>query len=192
MKKITVLCAAIACLSAAPASAATPYVSGSVGLGIMGSSDLTVAGSTSQQEYKTGVPFSGAVGLKSGDVRCELAVGHQKNDVDGVLGGDVSVLSIMANAYYDINLKGSSFSPYVMAGLGDAKVKFNDYAGEPFDKSGFAWQIGTGVGLKASEKVTIDLGYRYFKSSKVKENPDDGDNCTISSSNILLGLRYGF
>ncbi len=94
----------------------------------------------------------------------------------------------MANCYYDINLNKSSVSPYVMVGIGGASINAKiDTSDET--KSVFAWQLGAGVGVKAANNLTVDLGYRYLKPSKFKDNYAE---YTGSSSNILAGIRYDF
>lgn len=193
MKKI-LLTALIAGMSAAPAIAA-PYVSGSVGAGFFGGVDKDI------QTYKTGVPFGGAVGINNGAYRVEAALGYQTNDLDTYGGStaeaancSVSTLTYMLNGYYDIDVKSKSISPYVTAGLGGASIKAKNAAwlstpAEETTTSGFAWQIGAGIGLKAAKNLTVDFGYRYLKPSKFK---DSYGEYTASSSNILAGLRYDF
>jgi opacity protein-like surface antigen len=199
MKKL-LLTALIAGMSATPALASTPYVSGSIGLGFVGNSEASVSGKTIKDAitYKSGIPFGAAVGMKKDQLRVEAAIGYQTSDVDkekrnltdlvSVSGDSVSILTYMANCYYDINLNKSSVSPYVMAGIGgasiNAKVNTSDET-----KSVFAWQLGAGVGVKAANNLTVDLGYRYLKASKFKDNYGE---YTASSSNILAGVRYDF
>jgi len=182
-------------LCSTPAFAET-YVSGSVGLGMMGNSDFENATGTVKDgvEYKAGVPFGVALGYKADEYRAEVAVGYQSNSVDKVLGAsvtdiDVATLSFMVNGYRDFAIKDSSVSPYVMLGLGMANLEWKE-ATVTDDKSVFAWQLGAGVGIKASDKVVVDLGLRYFKPSNVEV--DDGVDMTVSSMNILAGVRYTF
>ncbi len=186
-------------LCSTPAFAET-YVSGSVGLGMMGKSDASSAAGTQKDaiEYKAGVPFGVALGYKANEYRAEVAVGYQSNSVDKSWNGttmatatdtDVTTLSVMANGYRDFAIKDSGVSPYVMAGVGMASIKAKDATTTMIDKSVFAWQLGTGVGLKASDKVVVDLGLRYFKPSNVK---DGGTEITCSSMNVLAGVRYSF
>ena len=69
-----------------------------------------------------------------------------------------------------------------------------------YDKSVFAWQVGAGVGIKASEHVVVDLGYRYFQTANIAVDnmaliPEHGVgpvDLTRSGSNILAGVRYNF
>ena len=198
MKKL-LLTALIAGMSAAPALA-TPYVSGNVGVGFLGNSDASRLGITINDAitYKSGIPFGIAVGVKEDRFRVEAAIGYQTNDVEkekrnlidlvSVSGDSISFLTYMANCNYDINLNKSSVSPYVMVGIGGASINAKiDTSDET--KSVFAWQLGAGVGVKAANNLTVDLGYRYLKPSKFKDNYAE---YTGSSSNILAGIRYDF
>ena len=201
MKKL-LLTALIAGISAAPALAATPYVSGSVGIGFFANGDVKNPDGTTSSDgvtYKTGVPFGGAIGLKQEAFRVEAALGYQSNDVktfegDADPGSSVSTFTYMVNGYYDVDVKSKSISPYVMAGLGGASITAKNAAdilhpAEEISTSVFAWQIGAGIGVKATDNLTVDLGYRYLKPSKFS---DSYGEYTASSSNILAGVRYGF
>ena len=149
MKKL-LLTALIAGMSATPALA-TPYVSGSVGLGFAGNSSVEVTGVGETKdvfEWKSGIPFGAAVGIKQDALRVEAALGYQTHDLDTLFGVSldgidysVSVLTYMVNGYYDININKSNVSPYVMAGLGGASLKPEGDT----SKSVFAWQVGAGV-----------------------------------------------
>ena len=186
-------------------SFASTYVSGSVGLGLAGNSDATITGHSGTVKdfvtYKSAVPFGIAVGLKSDEYRVEVALGQQTNKVDklkedlihlvpGTGKDSLSVLSYMVNGYRDFVIKDSCVSPYLTAGLGAASLTQKASGGED-KKTVFAWQAGVGVGIKASDNVVVDLGYRYFKPSELKF-PDTTNSLTFSSSNFLAGVRYTF
>ncbi|MEI8033547.1 MAG: outer membrane beta-barrel protein [Chlorobiaceae bacterium] len=201
MKKLLLTLAALS-MAAAPASAATStYVSGSVGLGLATNTEKTFLGATVKDmyAYKTGVPFVGAVGIKSDAYRLEAALGYQVNDVDkakldlfhpvSLPGNKVSMWTYMANAYYDIDLDKSSASPYVTVGLGGASLKPAISGESSTTKSVFAWQAGAGVALKASDVVVSDLGYRYLKPLSVKTG---GEELSFGFHNLLAGVRYCF
>ncbi len=201
MKKV-LLTAASLCLFALPAAAGpSPYVGGSVGPGFFGNSDATYSGvfSKDYMTYQTGVPFTLAVGLKSEAYRAEAAFGFQSHDVEqiklngidqsSVSGYRVSMYSYMANGYYDIDLRYDSLMPYVMAGLGAARLHSREPA-ISWDRTVFAWQVGAGVSVPATRNITLDFAYRYFKPSSY----DAGSATDISSfsHNFLLGGRYAF
>jgi opacity protein-like surface antigen len=83
-------------------------------------------------------------------------------------------MGIMANAYYDFN-NSSDFTPYVMLGLGvnrskkelifsgkDANDSDKDtsFTIKSNNKTGFAYQLGVGVGYEMSKDIHLDLAYK--------------------------------
>jgi opacity protein-like surface antigen len=196
MKKKLLLPLLVAGMWATPAFA-KPYISASAGLGLVSNSDITdtVTGATLNDalEYKSGVALAVALGVQSDDYRIEGAVGYQNHDVDKVMGVSVSgytvsALSLMLNGYYDFTMKDSPVAPYLTAGAGAVRI-FSEGGGSSDHDDVFAWQVGTGVGIKASECVVFDLGYRYFKPSDITSN---GVEVTLASHNFLAGVRYSF
>lgn len=193
MKKLILpllVAGALAAPSLAQASS-NPYVSLSGGLSLANNS--SVNGISDFVAYKTGYAIGGAVGLKMDDVRVEGEIAYHRNNVDTIISVpvtdvNVSLWTFMANAYYDVNMKASSITPYVMGGLGLSHASLN-YPGNSESSSQFAWQLGAGIGIKASKEVTVDLGYRYLKPS---EGDFTGDKVTLGGSKILAGIRYSF
>jgi opacity protein-like surface antigen len=195
MKKL-ILPLLVAGTFAAPSlaqAANTPYASLSTGLNLMNNS--TVDGVSNWMTYKTGYLVNGAVGLKMDDVRVEAEIGFHHNAIDKVFvlipvsDSSATMWTFMANAYYDVNMK-SSVTPYVMGGLGLSRVnlKIPDLTVDD-SSSQFAWQLGAGIGIKASKDVTVDLGYRYLKPS---EGDFSGTKVTLGGSEILAGVRFNF
>ena len=188
----------VAGMWATPVSAASStYVSGSVGVGSLTNSNLNIGGVTVNDviEYKTGVPFGGAVGMKNDSYRVEAAIGYQSHDVSKVVGIPVTGLSVsaltyLANGYYDFETKGSALAPYLTVGLGGATIGSSD--GVTTDHNTvFAWQAGAGLGLKAGDNLTVDFGYRFLKPSNVSTGVL-GSDVTVASHNFLAGVRYNF
>jgi opacity protein-like surface antigen len=184
-----------ACLFAFPSAArasTNPYISISGGPGFLTNS--SVDGMADYVKYKTGFLMNGAIGLKSDFARIEAEIGYHQNNVDKYSvftitdGTNISIWSFMANGYLDFNMKDTGVSPYVMAGLGLANTSWN-VPGDSFHDSGFAWQVGAGIGIKATDKVTIDLGYRYFNAGDSKFS---FRTYSVASHDILAGLRYNF
>ncbi|ACF12368.1 porin opacity type [Chlorobaculum parvum NCIB 8327] len=170
-----------------------PYISISAGIGIPEDIKAPVISQPTNGyptdgkiDMENGLALNGAIGYDFGDARLEAAVGYQSHDIaDSEDDIDISLLTVMANAYYDINT-GSDVSPYIMAGAGWAHV------GMPSDESDdvFAWQVGAGLGVKVSECTTLDLGYRYLKPNKF--GPDGNDVYKWAVHNVMLGLRFNF
>ncbi len=196
MKKL-LLNVLLATMLATPVYAA-PYISGSVGVGFPSESDVTFPdGSVNKGGLtsKTGVPFGGAVGIKNDAYRLEVALGHQSDKVDtwkhlpNSSNDTYSFFTYMVNGFYDVDIKNSSITPYLMAGLGGASVKAINEGYADQTSNVFAWQVGAGIGIKAANKLTVDLGYRYLKPSSFS---DVYGSYTFSSSNFLVGIRYEF
>ena len=127
--------------------------------------------------------------------------------------GDISTLAFLVNGYYDFVNK-SAFTPFITAGIGFARISWdasadvidgvpdgNDEGPRPAvrqvsgntglsdDDTVFAYQVGAGVAYAVTDRVSIDLKYRYFGTS----DPKFGDvKAQCSSNNIYLGVRYNF
>lgn len=193
-KRLLALLLAGVCSSPLAANAATPYVNAFTGVGFAGKSNVDPASSIT---FKTGMPWGGAIGLKGDEYRVEAALGYQVNHVDTSTtalpsGNRVDMFTYMANAYYDYNID-YNIVPYVMGGVGGTSITRKGPDIADASKSVFTWQLGVGVGVKASEKVIVDIGYRYLKPSAYTLTDQYGTvKHTASSSNILLGLRYDF
>lgn len=126
-------------LSAAPASAMEQYVSGNVGMSWVND----IQDGAARYTLDNGTNVLGAIGLRcpQRDCRIEAEVGYQTNGINNrvISGigssdyrGDVHVWSLLANASYSI-YDGKGFKPYLTAGLGAARVKFDNLrgAGDP-------------------------------------------------------------
>lgn len=194
MKKLIlpILVAGI-CVAPSLASASmNPYVSISGGAGIM--QDSSENGFSNAVQYGTGYLINGAFGLKNDAFRVEAEIGYHSNSIDSYYGlpytpdtNNLNLWSFMANAYYDFNMTDSDISPFIMGGLGLANVSW-DYPGGSEDDSVFAWQLGAGVAFRATKKLNIDVGYRYFSTADV--DMFGGYKYSIGSHNIIAGVRF--
>jgi opacity protein-like surface antigen len=202
MKKIYSLLAAalVTGFCAAPASAGQSYFSGNVGSSWMND--------TKDGAFKygmnNGIHALGALGMRENCYRFEGELGYQRNDVDKLYGpfgtsnydGKIEVWSVLANGYYDI-YTGGGVKPYLTGGVGAARVQFEDlrFAGDPHGsgwsehKSAFAYQVGAGIAFPISHNVKLDARYRYFSTAEFTLH--DGYQSRLSSSSVLLGLRFG-
>jgi len=169
------------------------YVSLSGGVGLLNNSK--VDGNDDAIRYDTGYLINGAIGLKNEAVRLEAEVGYHQNSVDSsdysvVRGAHVSMWSYMANGYYDIDMDNAGLSPYIMVGLGVADASIRDGNWGPSSSSTeFAWQVGAGLGIKTSDNVMVDIGYRYLSPS---DATFEGAKVSLASSNFIVGIRYSF
>jgi opacity protein-like surface antigen len=198
MKKICSLLAAVLVtgLSASPVSASGSYVSGNGGISWF--NNIRDGGVT----YRLNSNFNanGAIGLRQNCYRLEGELGYQINNVNKVVSvfgtsgyeGHVAVWSLLANGYWDIPT-GSDIKPYLTAGLGGARVRFENLgfpgAGAWNERhSLFAYQLGAGLAIPVSPGVMLDARYRYFSTANF--TLADGFQSRVSSNNASLGLRF--
>ena len=226
MKKTLSLLAVLmaAGVAGTPVQAATHYVSGFGGISWMQNiktsdtyqSAAPGSNTTADVDMGSGLALTGAIGCDYGSYRLEGEVGYQTNNVNSVvlsngissspsypLRGDVSVLSLMGNGYYDFDL-GSKVEFYATAGVGVAQVSSHninlDYPnnldpGWSAHETTLAWQVGAGIAAPIGDKVKLDLRYRYFATTDFTCYPiylSGEQNTNVSSHSVLLGLRVDF
>ena len=138
-------------------------------------------------------------------MRLEGELAHRFNEIDPTTtidaGGDVHVWSLMLNGYYDFN-RGGAIDPYLGIGVGAARVyamawdntapvgRFNEAADT------VAYQIMGGVGLEVTDRLTFDIGYKYFAAPDLEfdgfplaNSPYTAD---YSNQSVTFGLRWDF
>lgn len=123
---------------------------------------------------------------------------------------------LMANAYADLG-EFSGVVPYVGAGIGASRNTIHSFRdvgttggaggtptlayGDAASTWNFAWALHAGVGFKATDRMTIDLGYSYVDLGSARSgdlvtydgvnNVDNPMNFRkITSHDIKLGVRY--
>lgn len=130
------------------------------------------------------------------------------NDYDGAK----SEWLLMANAYVDIG-EWHGVTPYVGAGIGASRNTISHFRDINVPTQGvayadsastwnLAWALHAGLAFKASERLTVDLGYTYVdlgdaKTGRLKSYDGTVNNApmyfeNITSHDIKLGLRYSF
>lgn len=161
-------------------------------MGDVGITNLT------QVDTDEGYGFAAAVGKQMEWLRFEAEIATQENDLNNIevggrgLGafdnGDVSIDSLMANAYADIPLA-SGFSVYCGGGLGAANVTVGAYDYE-FDETVFAYKLGAGVSYDFNSAWGIRLGYEYFATDDVEYDRVTASD--IESNSLSLGVKFMF
>lgn len=118
-----------------------------------------------------------------------------------------SALLLLANAYVDIGTW-HGVTPYVGAGIGGAWVKWdtlhNTDIDGPFEHTGgkgwrFAYALMAGASYCLTDRVKLDVGYRYshINGGKMFDYAEDsnvgpGYDRGISVNEVRGGLRYQF
>jgi opacity protein-like surface antigen len=141
-----------------------------------------------------------------GEGRVELEYTHRSNPLNQVRfvegnfkgGGSVTADSVLLNliGVYNDNTR---FLPYAGVGLGAARIEAQDLtvAGFPFGKGSavvFAYQVALGIDIPVTNWLNLDLGYRFFGSTKLKFTEVNGNSFEMDylSHNAVVGLRFGF
>jgi len=115
--------------------------------------------------------------------------------------------STLVNAYRDIELT-ERLDLYLTAGIGAGGYQ-SSYAGSSAifnvevagnrGLTGFAWQAGTGIAWELTERVTFDIGYRFFETAGGTTTVTATQSGTVlsttdiasafSASEVLFSLR---
>ena len=188
------------------------YVGGNFGLASLNESDISSsdipAGVNMKFITDKGLSLGGFVGYAfENNFRIEGELVSQSNDFDKIkvdylgtkvaldLDGDISSGALLANGYYDFKNE-SRFTPFIGAGVGIANVVINDLeivgsgeSDEDGDETVIAYQLTVGVGYEITERITLDLKYRYFATEDLDI---DGGTVEYSSNNFYSGIRFSF
>lgn len=208
MKKLLLTSAAVLAVftSAANAADITPYASVKA---VMSFTDGKIKVDDENENDKV-KNFGGdvAVGAKMGAVRAELAYTYLAKDDktrkydDGKDKTEISGQSFMLNGYYDLE-NPTIFKPYVGAGVGMAKMKYQakytDFVNPEYNetnsssKNKFAYSLMAGVGAEVTKNVTLDIGYRYTDYGSFSKTIDDEKvKFDTKAHQVLAGVRYSF
>lgn len=147
----------------------------------------------------TDMMFSGALGYRYNYFRAEVEyIWHETNENKtkpvydpnwetyvGGSKGEFDYTSYMFNVYWDL-LPYRWFTPFVNAGVGltQLEYKFTYPEGSTsYEEDNFTWSVGGGLSAKMTNKLNLDVGYRYFDYGKIKD-------AQIHSHEVYGGLRY--
>ncbi len=169
-----------------------PYASMTTGVTFLEDSDLTSPGVRDSVDFESGYNLGAALGYDFGPGRMEVEIAYRDNEANRIssqgttteVDGNFSALSFMVNGYYDFRNR-SIVTPFVTAGLGYANVHFEEFD----DHTGFAYQVGAGVGIALNKQVSLDLGYKYFATADTKFDEVEAD---YISHSLTAGLRFSF
>jgi len=113
----------------------------------------------------------------------------------------------MAHIYKDVPIN-EQLSIFGTAGAGFARVESSGWQGNESrqyfsgTETNLAYSLGLGITYKATEKVNIDVGYRYVYMGKaysgannftnVRGEQDEQMRAKLTSSEVTVGVRYNF
>lgn len=141
-----------------------------------------------------------------GDGRIELEYARRSNSLDKVDflegdiegEGDLQVDSVLLSTY-GVYRGFRGWVPYFGAGIGAARVTADDLevGGQSLaddDDVVFAYQVGVGADIPLLTNLSLDVGYRFFGTTKPEFETSDGGDFKVEyfSHAALVGLRLGF
>jgi opacity protein-like surface antigen len=147
-----------------------------------------------------------APGSPVGEGRVELEYSRRSNRLDkaefveGKFKGDGNLTSdsLLINSF-GVYRSDSLWTPYAGIGIGAARIEASGLkvTGQPLSNDNalvFAFQLGVGADFALTDKLFLDLGYRFFGSTRPKFVESNGLNFETDyfTHNIILGLRLGF
>lgn len=155
----------------------------------------SIADSDSENLDKNRLMISGAIGYRYQNWRAELEYVWRKHTSteDQFYAHKFKTYSYMLNAYYDI-LPYYWISPYVGAGIGLTQLKYSAYdkaSGNVDTTDGnykplnFTWSVGGGLSVKVTNRLNVDLGYRYYDMGGLR-------HADIDAQEVYGGVRYVF
>lgn len=180
--------------------ASVPGISSSGDIGL--NTGFGVIGAFGYQ-WKNGLAVEGEIGYRrqsADDLSATVAIPALNLTGTGTFsaGGSVSTLSFMANGRYGIDT-GSAFTPFVMAGVGVARVAANSITAGGLailDDSAwvFAYQAGGGVNVGLGDGFSAEVSYRFFGTQGATLNSGgvDVDTDGLKNHSVFVVLKYTF
>ncbi len=157
--------------------------------------------------FSNGLRFEAALGYRAGDLDATRLISGTLPGTTVNPRGYAAVTDLMLNGIYDFNSDGT-VQPYIGAGIGGARIKakvanrvtgtgsnLNARNGFSDEATGIAYQALAGIGFQMTERLALDLGYKFF----VAEDLDFAGNhgragYTVDYQDHVasLGLRFQF
>lgn len=224
MKRISAVVAVVAlCAVPVVAGATSPrpggYVSGFFGVSAAADTDVTSINNQSGEvfndrvEYDPNIYVGGTGGYDFGHFRLEGELSYKHAEISSItddtgfrfrgVDGSLGALAFMANAFVDVH-NNTPVTPYFGGGIGFAVLSLSDTFGS--DNSGrlllypdddttvFAYQAGGGLEIAINPSLSLDLGYRYFGTTKGTFDSDwiTTTKLKYESHNGMVGFRVKF
>jgi len=167
-------------------------------------------------EFDPSIFLGGGGGYDIGFLRIEGELSYKNGDMSSItektsqtryanVDGHVGVFAIMCNLFLDLH-NDSPVTPYIGGGGGLATIYLSDTYGTDTitgyrlrlyrsdDDAVFAYQVGAGFAIALTRRLSLDVGYRYFGTSKAKfDNYKFGTTeLKFESHNASVGIRVQF
>lgn len=215
---LVILAIPAVCLATPPVPGA--YVSGFIGASIPNDTDVTGSAIDDRVRFDPGVNLGATGGFDFGMLRLEGELSYKHGEITSVvinansstperfrsIDGRIGVMAMMGNMFIDLH-NPSPITPYFGGGIGFAAVHQDDTFGtstingdrlqlyESDDDAVFAYQAGGGLEISLNRILSLDLSYRYFRTSRASFNDDSfsiDNELKFESHNAAAGIRVKF
>lgn len=190
MKKRVLAALFLLLATVSPAAAKGPYLGAAAATAVFHDADYDGAGG-GEVEYQVGFAVNASAGMPFKPLRLELDYGYARADTKGE-GGEFTIMSLMLNGYYDIELPSAPVSPFLGAGLGYlyGSMDGKDVLGRNVDDSdtAFGYQLTAGVTRHINDYLDLDVYYRFQSAlSDFELEPFEAE---YDASMLFAALRY--
>ncbi|HEY5522588.1 MAG TPA: outer membrane beta-barrel protein [Desulfuromonadaceae bacterium] len=215
--------AAIPAVSFASPARPGPYMSVFLGASALQDTTATISEfnpvttKNAQVEFDPGLNIGATAGYDFGFLRLEGEMSYKQSEINSVseqtfgtryvnVDGHLGAFAMMMNGFFDLHNE-SPVTPYLGCGIGFASLNLNNTRGVDANSGAlndhifrsdddfvFAYQAGAGLEFALNQRLSLDLGYRYFGTSRGsfrKEWPNSTD-LKFESHNAAVGLRLKF
>ena len=159
-------------------------------MAIRGGADMLQMKADAEKEDDVSLAWIMALGARLKNVRLELE--WQNTAKASWEYTEVEQNRYMFQLYYDLPTR-TAIRPYLNAGAGLAYTDItfkDDFETLARDKNSFAWNVGGGLGIDVNNRLSFDLGYRYFNAGKPKYFDDIG--IKTDGHEGYFGARFNF
>jgi opacity protein-like surface antigen len=173
---------------------------------------------TDRMELDPGINIGITGGHDFGYLRLEGELSYKNSEMNGIVDqsdnfsfrnvdGSLAALAMMFNSFADLH-NDSPVTPYFGGGIGFATLYLSDTFGTNTrdnlitrdllyindSDTVFAYQAGGGVEIALSPYLSLDLGYRYFGTTRARFDSsfDQSTRLKIESHNATAGFRLKF
>ena len=168
-------------------------------------------------QFDPGFNVGGTAGYDFGFFRLEGEMSYKQGEINRVsdqafatnyrnVDGHLGAFALMMNGFFDLH-NASPITPYLGGGVGYSALHLSDTRGvdantgvlnthifRDDDANVFAYQVGAGVEVALNRRLSLDLGYRYFGTSRASFDKDwpNSTDLKLESHNAQVGLRLKF
>ena len=176
-----------------------------------------VTSKDAQVQFDPGLNIGGSAGYDFGFLRLEAEMSYKNGEISRVseatfgtryvnVDGHLSAFAMLVNGFFDLHNE-SPVTPYLGGGLGFASLNLsttrgvdansgalNDHIFSEDNDNVFAYQAGVGLAVALNRRLSLDLGYRYFGTSRASFRKDwpNSTDLKLESHNAAVGLRLKF